>query len=39
MHQFTGACMLLSHILYQKKYTLDEDEYDRIVAALKEREK
>ena len=33
------ACMLLSHILYQKKYTLDEDEYDRIVAALKEREK
>ncbi|MBQ9686994.1 MAG: MFS transporter [Oscillospiraceae bacterium] len=29
--------MLLSHILYQKHYKLDEGEYDRIVETLKER--
>ena len=31
------ALMLLSHFLYQKKYKLDEEEYDRICRALQER--
>ena len=29
--------MVLSHLLYQKHYRLDEEEYDRIVAALGEK--
>ena len=31
------ALMLLSHELYQRHYKLDEEEYDRIVAALGEK--
>lgn len=31
------ALMLLSYFLYQKKYKLDEEEYDRICAALKKK--
>ena len=33
------ALMLLSHILYQRHYKLDEEEYDQIVAALEARKK
>ena len=29
--------MLISHLLYQKKYTLDEDEYERICKELENR--
>lgn len=29
--------MLISHFIYQKKYSLDEEEYDRICKELKER--
>ena len=31
------ALMLISYVLYQKKYTLDEPEYARICAELEQR--
>ena len=31
------ALMLTAYILYQKKYTLDEDKYEQIVKFLSEK--
>ena len=31
------ACMLASYFVYKKKYTLDEDEYDRICKEINDR--
>ena len=33
----TAALLLLSYVLYLRHYKLDEPEYDRICAELKER--
>ena len=35
---FTFFLMFIAYLLYQKKYTLDEEEYDRICAELGKKE-